>query len=181
MEWYMFCRQFVKDPGSVGSLLPSSRYLARNLIREIDWDRCETIIELGAGTGSFTKYLMEAKPAKTKLLVFEKNPIFRLQLVQKFPGISLYNDAVNLEAVLIAKGIRQVDCIVSGLPFAVFSDAKRQHILGQIHRVLQDGAQFITFQYSPQIYRELCVVFSHVQIRFTLLNVPPAILYICRR
>jgi len=181
MEWIMFWQQFIKHPGCVGSVLPSSRYLARKLVSNIEWDRCKTVVELGAGTGSFTKYLVDAKPARTRLLIFENNSVFRVQLAKRFRGIPLFADAVNLEKILLEEGISGVDCVVSGLPFAVFPDAKRQDILQQVQRVLGFGAQFITFQYSPQIYRELCNHFSKVQIRFTLLNVPPAIIYICRR
>jgi phospholipid N-methyltransferase len=181
MEWLLFWQQFIKHPGCVGSILPSSRYLARKLVSNIEWDRCKTVVELGAGTGTFTKYLVDAKPARTKLLIFENNSVFRVLLTKRFREITLFDDATNLEEVLFAEGIKGVDCVVSGLPFAVFPDEKRQDILRQVQRVLGLDAQFITFQYSPQIYRELCSIFSDVQIRFTLLNVPPAIIYICRR
>lgn len=181
MEWLLFCQQFIKNPGYVGSILPSSRFLARKLVSNINWHCCNTIVELGAGTGSFTKYLLRHKPPGSRLLVFEKDHVFRMQLAKKFRNISLYTDAASLKNVLLAEGINGVDCIVSGLPFAVLPNEEKQNIFNQIRQVLPSGAQFITFQYSPQIYRELCRNFSEVQIDGTFLNVPPAIIYVCKR
>ena len=180
-EWLLFCRRFIHNPSCVGSVLPSSRFLARKMVRSVAWEQCGLIVELGAGTGSCTALLLANKPQHTKMLVFEKDPVFRAQLAEKFAAVPLYDDAARLAEILAAEGIRRVDCIVSGLPFAMFSNAERQAVLAQINRVLPKGGQFITFQYSPQMYRELCQKFSEVRVDFTFLNLPPAIIYSCRR
>lgn len=180
-EWLLFCRRFFHNPSCIGSVMPSSRFLARKMVRSVAWEQCGLIVELGAGTGSCTEYLLANKPQRTKVLVFEKDPVFRAQLAEKFAAVPLYDDAARLAEILAGEGIRRVDCIVSGLPFAMFSDKERQAILAQIHRVLPKGGQFITFQYSPQMYRELCLEFSEVRVGFAFFNLPPAIIYSCRR
>lgn len=180
-EWLLFCRRFFHNPSCIGSVMPSSRFLARKMARSIAWERCGLIVELGAGIGSCTEYLLANKPQHTKVLVFEKDPVFRAQLKEKFAALPLYDDAVRLAEILAAEGIRRVDCIVSGLPFAMFAEEERQAILAQIHRLLPKGGQFITFQYSPQMYRELCLKFSEVRLDFTFFNLPPAIIYSCYR
>jgi phospholipid N-methyltransferase len=181
MEWLVFCQQFFKNPASVGSIVPSSRFLAHKLVGNIEWAQCKTVVELGAGTGAFTKQLLEHKPVYTRLLVFEKDPIFRAELAVKFRNVPLYDDAVRLVDTLAAEGIEHVECVVCGLPFAMFSHERRQDILAQIQMILETGGQFITFQYSPQLYKELCANFSEVKLGFALLNLPPAIIYTCRR
>lgn len=181
LEWLLFCRRFIHAPSCVGSVIPSSRFLARKIVRSVVWEHCRLLVELGAGTGSFTKHLLADKPQYTRFLVFEKDPVFRAQLADKFSGISLYDDAVRLKEILAMDGIRRVDCVVSGLPFAMFSFEQRRTILSQIQSLLPTGGQFITFQYSPQLYWELRLNFSEVRIDFTVFNLPPAIIYSCRR
>lgn len=181
MEWIVFCQQFLKNPSCVGSVIPSSRFLARKVAGSVAWEECDVVVELGAGTGSFTKYLIMHKPQKTKVILFEKNPAFRAQLKEKFRTVPLYDDAVRLTETLAAEGIEKVDCVVSGLPFAMFSAQQRREILEQIQCILPKGGQFITFQYSPQMYRELCTSFTKVRVGFTFLNIPPAIIYTCYR
>lgn len=181
LEWIIFCRRFLQNPSCIGSVIPSSRFLARKVAGSVLWESCETIVELGAGTGSFTRYLMAYKPQRTEVILFEKDPVFRAQLKRKFRAISLYDDAAKLAEMLAAEGIGKVDCVVSGLPFAMFSAEQRQDILTQIQGVLPRGGQFITFQYSPQMYRKLRLNFTKVKVGFTLLNVPPAIVYTCSK
>lgn len=181
IEWIVFCRRFLQNPSCIGSVIPSSRYLARKVAGSVVWEGCKTVVELGAGTGSFTKYLMAFKPPGTRVVLFEKDPVFRAKLKEKYRTIPLYDDAARLAEILAAEGIGKVDCIVSGLPFAMFSAAQRRNILAQIQWALPKDGQFITFQYSPQIYRELSLYFTKVSLGFTMLNVPPAIVYTCRR
>jgi phospholipid N-methyltransferase len=181
MEWVVFCRRFLHNPSCIGSVIPSSRYLARKVADSVMWEDCDIVVELGAGTGSFTKYLVANKPSKTKIVLFEKDPVFRAQLKEMYQTIPLYDDAARLTEILAKEGIGRVDCVVSGLPFAMFSAAKRRSILSQVQGALPKDGQFITFQYSPQMYWELCLYFTKVRVGFTLLNVPPAIVYTCRR
>lgn len=180
VELLVFWQRFLKNPAGIGSLIPSSRFLARKVAGSVKWEGCEVIVELGAGTGSFTKLLMAGKPRHTQVILFEKDPVLRVQLRKKFRGIPLYDDAVFLKEALCAEGVSQVNCVVSGLPFAMFSHDRRRQILAQVRQMLSADGQFITFQYTPQMYRELCRSFSKVEIRFTLFNIPPAIIYICR-
>ncbi|TGV17666.1 phospholipid methyltransferase, partial [Mesorhizobium sp. M00.F.Ca.ET.186.01.1.1] len=46
----MFFYNFLQSPGQVGSITPSSRALAKQMMNPIDWSQANTIVELGAGT-----------------------------------------------------------------------------------------------------------------------------------
>jgi phospholipid N-methyltransferase len=68
-----FFKEFIKNPKDIGALLPSSSYLAEGILKEIEFDICDCIIELGAGTGIFTEKIISRKKEETMFLVFEKN------------------------------------------------------------------------------------------------------------
>ena len=62
----LFLRKFLTQiarGNPIASVAPSSRWLSRTTVRNIDWDRAETLVELGAGTGPITRVLAErARP-----------------------------------------------------------------------------------------------------------------------
>lgn len=174
-----FVKRFVSKPTQVGSIIPSSKYLCRHMMRQIPWDKTQTIVELGPGTGVFTKEILRRKARKTRFFVVERDPTFQNMLRNRFPGLMIRNEAVQLPLYMKELGIHQVDAIVSGLPFAVLPDEKREQILDRIVDSLVDDGIFVTFQYSLQLKDELEKRFERVEITFTMLNLPPAFIYTC--
>ena len=73
-----FLKEFIKENKMVGSLTPSSRFLAAKMIDTIDFSTVNVIVELGPGTGVFTRKIVEKLPATTHLFVFELNGDFAL-------------------------------------------------------------------------------------------------------
>ena len=53
----------------VGSVLPSSRFLSKKMLQPIQFATANVIVELGPGTGVFTKALLKAMPQDSQLLV----------------------------------------------------------------------------------------------------------------
>ena len=50
-----FVRRFLSNPGSVGAILPSSRYLAKAMVGELQLERGDLVVEYGPGTGPMTQ------------------------------------------------------------------------------------------------------------------------------
>ena len=71
-----FLKQFWQEKKMVGAMSPSSKYLAHKMLRNIDFKKAKVIIELGPGTGIFTKKILEFMQPDAKLLVFELNDTF---------------------------------------------------------------------------------------------------------
>ena len=57
----IFLYKFIKSPKSIGSITPSSTFLAQAMIKPINWNDARAIVELGAGTGIFTRYIQQLK------------------------------------------------------------------------------------------------------------------------
>lgn len=70
-----FSYEFLRHPKGIGSLLPSSRGLARAMYRVADayGHRDAIVVEAGAGTGAITRELVHHFPAE-RLIINEANP-----------------------------------------------------------------------------------------------------------
>lgn len=175
----IFFKEFIKNTKQIGSIVPSSRFLAKAISTKINYQTANIIVELGAGTGVFTENLIENLDSNTRLFIFETNPSFYKTLCQKFlnkRNVYIINDcAENLNAILALYGVKKVDYIVSGLPFLNFSQNIRTLILQNIYECL-DG-EFILFQYTTFLEKELTDFFTIKTMEKVYLNFPPAIIY----
>lgn len=177
----MFFNKFIQSPIQIGSITPSSTSLARKMLKHISWEEIDTIVELGAGTGVFTKSINENINSSTKAIIFEKDTQMRQALERAYPAFYYGADAEKLDILLHHLQISKVDCIVSGLPFANFSPELRGKIMNVVIECLKPGGLFIAFQYSLQMKNMLRQSFKDVEIGFELVNMPPAFVYTCRK
>ena len=180
-EQFIFLKRFIDNPGRVGSIAPSSRFLAHKMVRKAEIEACRNIIELGAGTGIFTGYIEKYKTKSCKFNVFEKDPVFQEGLKSKFPHLSIYPQAECIDELTEAGKIEKPELIISGLPFAVFDTALRNKILDCAYDSLPSGGKFITFQYSLDLLKDLKKRYKTVKLDFVLFNVPPAVVYRCTK
>ncbi len=184
-------REFLRDPGATGAVAPSSPHLAERIVEWIDWRRTRTLLEWGPGTGSFTELILQRKPPSTRYLALELSSSMCDLLHRRFPGIEICQESVvNVFHVCQCSCIDEVDCVVSGLPWASFSDELQTQFLDALMCVLRSGGQFTTFAYihglslpAGQRFRnKLFRYFSQVSQSPTVWrNLPPAFVYRCRR
>lgn len=118
-----------------------------------------------------------------KLLAFEINPTFIEELKQINDNrLILINDsAEKIEYYLNENGYTSADYIVSSLPFAMIPDTVVHSILTNADNALSENGKYIQFQYSLNAKKKLEGYFSEVSINFTLLNLPPAFIYVCKK
>jgi len=180
-EKLLFISRFIHSPGQIGSVTPSSRYLARKMIDAIPWNQVHAAAELGAGTGAITKYIQSAISEGTKVVLFEKDPYLQKKLQHQFPKFTCYTDGCELQSALEQEDIVQLDCILSGLPFYNFPKPMRDRLIEQIRVSLKPGGLFIAFQYSLQMKQQLSDNFEIREILFVPMNVPPAFIYVCQK
>lgn len=80
MDTVKFIASYIANPAAVGSLLPSSSWLAREIAAATkEFDPKTLLLEFGAGSGAVTKYL----PSHSVSLEIDKNFVELLKL--KFP------------------------------------------------------------------------------------------------
>jgi phospholipid N-methyltransferase len=98
--------------------------------------------------------------------------------------------AENVRAICDRMEIAMVDCVISGLPWALFSKSMQITLLEQMMRVLKPGGRFVTFRYvqslaltaARRLTALLPTYFTTVsKSRVIWRNVPPAFVYCCRR
>lgn len=174
-----FIVQFFKKWRQVGAILPSSIFLVEDMLEEVDWKTSKLVVELGAGSGSFTKQILKRMRTDAKLIVFEIDPVFIDKLKNiKDPRMTLVGDsAVNISAYLDGQ---KSEAIISGIPLSNLDTQTKSEIILSSKNNLSDKGVFLQFQYLPESYSFLKDYFNDVKIRFTLLNTPPAFFYICR-
>ncbi|TBL76644.1 class I SAM-dependent methyltransferase [Paenibacillus thalictri] len=180
-EKFLFLSKFLHSPGEVGSVTPSSVFLAKKITGSVPWDEVNHIAELGAGTGAITQHIQSAVKKHANVLLFEKDQKMRTDLTGKFPDFLLFSDCRMLRLAMREAQIEQLDCVISGLPFFNFPQRLRDQILEQIVASLKPGGLFVAFQYSQQMKSQLAEYFEIEEIKFVLMNFPPAFVYVCRK
>ena len=183
-DWLLMLGKFMKHGTSIASFVPSSRFLAKCLVKGIDWDKSQCIVELGAGTGPITKQLVKRAKPHTKLIVIEQDPDFCKRLREKFPGRTnleiVEGDAGKLDEILGERGISMCDHILSGLPLPSFPASLRDAIITASYKVLPPHGTFRQLTNMPWIYYRLYKsYFNRVQFSLVPINFPPAGVYFC--
>ncbi|MGN7415233.1 class I SAM-dependent methyltransferase [Paenibacillus sp. SAF-068] len=180
-EPILFLKSFLQSPKHVGSIIPSSRFLANKMVTQASWLEAKAIAELGSGTGAITRYIHQQVQDSTKVLLFEMNETMRSNLQTTYPKYSCYPDAARLIEFMHQEDVQQLDYIFSGLPFFNFEPELRNTLVDQIYKALKPGGLFIAFQYSLQMKKTLSEQFFIEKIKLVPLNIPPAFVYVCRK
>lgn len=179
-----FIRNFFKERKMVGAMAPSSKFLAKKMLGKIPFGEAKVIVELGPGTGVFTRRIIEQLHPEGKLFVFELNDNFMSALKKEItdPRVILIHDsAEKIGEYLDQHQIKHADAVVSSLPLANFPAELKNRILQESHRVMHDKALYVQFQYSLNAKKNIKQYYSNVEITFTPANFPPAFVYYCRK
>jgi phospholipid N-methyltransferase len=179
----LFARNFLRHPLMLGSIIPSSRFLIRQLLDPIDWTRAHVIVEYGPGVGGITAEVLRRMPADGLLIAIEKNPDFVGHLRSTFSDRRLKlveGSAEEVDEILRRCGRSQADYIISGIPFSTIPAPLRERILRTTREVLAPGGAFLVYQFTTRVLPDLRRIFGYVGRRFELLNVLPAHLFICQ-
>ncbi len=186
-----FLREFLRNPGSVGAVAPSSPSLAREMVRQAGVREASAIVEFGPGTGAFTREIVAQARPSASFLAIERNPALAQILQQELPTVRVYEDSVeNLGAILQQAGIEHVDCILSGLPWAAFDEDLQDRLLEAAWKSLAPGGCFVTFAYlqglllpaGQRFARKIRGRFQQVtRSKVVWKNLPPAFVYRCTR
>lgn len=175
--------QFARDPGNMGTLIPSSRFLARRMMNAADISHAKVVLELGAGTGAITTELMKRAHADAQVIILDNNPesieILRTKLMHSRAVTLVHGNALNICEILREHSIEKVDSLVSSLPYTSLGPELTQQILLKASQVLSPTGHFVAFQYSPAIKKSLEQFFKIERSEIELRNFPPAIVYRC--
>ena len=175
-----FLRGFLRRPREVGSIIPSSRFLERRVVRAARADRVRLAVELGPGTGGTTRALLRALPPGATLLAIEINAHFGRMLRAEIddPRLVVHEgSAAEIAAALAAHGLGTPDLIVSGIPFSTMEPDEGLAILRSAHAVLAPRGRFVAYQVRDRVKTLGRRVFGAASVQMELLNVPPMRVY----
>ena len=175
-----FLRSFVTHPRQVGAILPTSQRTVRTMLDLAPVQRAGLVVELGAGTGPYTGELLRRLPPDGRLLAFEIDPELAAGLRARFPDPRL--QVITDSAELLERHLagRRPEVIVSALPFTSLPTEVRHGALGAARRALAEDGVMLVLQYSLLVQRDLKRLFGSVERHVSPLNVPPAMLFVCR-
>lgn len=139
------------------------------------------VIELGPGTGVFTRKLLARGVAPEDLTLIEYGADFTSLLRSRFPDARILQmDAGRLNTIGF-DGAQTIGAVVSGLPLLSMPPRKVMAILSGAFGHMRTGGAFYQFTYGPR-----CPVSRRILDRLglkasvvgkTLLNAPPATVY----
>jgi phospholipid N-methyltransferase len=175
-----FLRDFLRRPKEVASIVPSSRFLERRLVRAADPGAAQTVVELGPGTGGTSRALLRAMRPGARLLVVEINPRFAKLLRATIGDSRLVvheGDARALGAILREHGLPAPELVVSGIPFSTMPREAGLEVVEAVRNVLAPGGRFVAYQVRDRVEVLGRQVFGRPRVQVELLNVPPMRIY----
>jgi phosphatidylethanolamine/phosphatidyl-N-methylethanolamine N-methyltransferase len=197
-DWGLFLNESIKSFSTTASVIPSSPYLARALLRSIDFSQATAIVEVGVGTGAVTHELLSRMRPDARLYAIDINPRFIAYLRSAFDDRRLapiVGSAEDLGAILRERGVAQADAIVSSLGLSMMPKPLRECIMSEMKRSLRPGGVFSQFQYLHARHAPRCLNFfgvnafceerllrqhfRRVSHHAVLRNFPPATVYTC--
>ena len=150
-DFFRECRRHFR---TTGSILPSSRFLARALVSQLKLPRLSgRILEVGPGTGSVTKEIIRHLQPEDELDAVEINSQFvrllRSRLDREWLKRSQRKQVrVIHSAVEKLPGQGLYDYIVSGLPLNNFPVGLVREIFRAYTRLLKPGGKLSYYEYS---------------------------------
>lgn len=175
-QWGMFFRQFVKHPGMIGSVIPSSATLVDRMLDQVDWRNTRLFVEFGPGVGTFTRPILDRLPADAMLLAIDLNLDFVAYLEAEIDDPRLrvvHGSAADIRRFIKEAGHYQADYVLSGIPFSTLPEGVGDAICAETRAALRPGGAFLIYQYSRYVRRFLTPLFDQVSDELEWRNIPP--------
>ncbi|MDI6733885.1 MAG: hypothetical protein QMD50_00095 [Patescibacteria group bacterium] len=115
------------------------------------------------------------------MISFEISKIFikNLENIKDPRYIIIEDSAENFEKHLKAIEIKKPICFFSSLPLDRWKKPALNKLLTAISKEIAKDGIYIQFAYSLNRHTALIPFFKNIEVKFVLMNVPPAFVYIC--
>src|SRR5436309_2330001 len=148
-ENLQFLQAFLKNPLKVGAIAPSSPELAQAMLKGIQPDDHNMVLELGVGTGAITKFLRDIIPSRNSYLGLELDSDLVKTLNEKYPDMNIIcGNAAEAYAIHSELGLGKVRYVVCCLPFVSLPKEVSEQVLEEITKFMDEGCELRLFQYA---------------------------------
>ena len=178
--WSMFIRGFLKHPVMVGSIIPSTEALIKNMLGPVDWDNCKLFVEYGPGVGTFSQQILNRMRPDATYIAIDLNPDFIEYLSDTISDNRfrpVHGSAADVEQIVKDSGFEAADYVLSGLPFSTLPAGVGDAIAVATHRVLRKGGAFLVYQYRPKVRDFIAPFFNKIDAGIEYWNIPPCFLF----
>lgn len=177
-----FLRNLRRLPRNTGAILPSGPILATAMVKTIDPAIEGPILELGPGTGVFTKALLDRGIAPERLILIEFNADFVHFLRKRFPQLTvIHGSAFDLPQIWQERNLPPIASIVSGLPLLNFPKALGRQLILDSLNLLQTGGRYVQFTYAQRPSIPAPEGATVKLLKRVWLNVPPASVWVYQK
>ena len=178
----LFARNFLKYPSMLGSVIPSSPFLVKDMLAQIDWNRAQVVVEFGPGVGTITREALKRMHRDAVLIVIELNEDFvrYLRATIHDPRLRVvHGSAADVRLILAQQGFVSADYILSSIPCSLMPGPLRQEIVTESRHALKPEGSLRLFQYNRTLLPYLNSSFGSVKQNFQLFNILPALIFHC--
>lgn len=177
----LFLGQLIRRPTEIRAIAPTASAAAREMARLVTPDM-GAVAEIGAGTGTITRAILDRGLAPERLELYELNAAFCERLRTLFPGVKVHNLPAQ---EMVNVGRRDLDAVISGVPTLPMPDEMQAAIVGAALSMLKPGAPFVQITYGtvPPLSDRVRDRFglTHSRSHRIWLNLPPAQVYVFRQ
>lgn len=149
-ELVFFFRRFVSGPGKVAAICPSSRYLTRRMFRDLVLGPDDVVLELGPGTGSFTREIsaLHQRGVMTRYLGIERDEGMARYLSARFPSLGFATgDIVDVRTICRERSLPPATVVICGVPLLLMDESVLSAVLRDIRDCMSEDAVFRAFSY----------------------------------
>ncbi len=170
-----FLKGFLRKPADVGSVIPSSRFLERRIMRFAELETADCVVELGPGTGGTTRAFLSRMPSEARLLAIELDPMF-CELVSRIGDRRLtvhQGSAGALGPLIETYRLPAPQVVISGIPFSTMPRDLGERIITAIRDTLKPGGLFVAYQFRAAVADIARPILGEPEVSAELVNIPP--------
>ena len=185
----IFLSQLFKSPIETGAIAPTSKKLSQLIVASANLSNKKCVVELGPGTGVFTREIIKNIPETSEYFSLEINEEFVKETKLNNPKATVYHaSAKDIKKYLAKHNQDKCDCIISGLPWGALAENIQMDLLDEVYDSLEEGGEFLTIAllqgliFPPGIKFKKAInkKFRKVQkSKIVWSNLPPGFVYHC--
>ncbi len=176
----LLLRAWARHPLQVGEIVITSQATVRFMLglTGTDWAEVPEVLELGAGTGSYTGQILDRLGPHATVTAIERDPRLATRAKARYPDdkrLTVLCEDAGLE--LERRDPGTVPLMVSALPWTSMQPAERDRLLRLVASRLAPDGELLTIQYSTACDRLFHRFFGDVTHAWSVANLPPGACY----